>query len=262
MKSVYLTVTVGPDFRLLPKFLEYYIKQGIKKFLIILNSDNPKISNILSMHGLTAVHSWLGSFSEKDKQENERRVIDDICSEDDWIVYADLDEFQHYPLGLLKSIYLADKNHDDYIEGRLIDRVSESGKLIELNNRISLEEQFPLGGYITSPLLKAWDKKIVAARKNKIVGGGHHIFLNSANLRTLPYNTKISGPFKDVKIHHFKWDSQIINRFKGYLDLKDESLFYWKKEISLFLNYYKKNFKIKTKTKKFEFSKIDNILNI
>jgi hypothetical protein len=262
MNNIFLTVTIGYDYRLLSKFLQYYIKQDVSNFLIILNTDNKEVYKTLLRFGISPVHSWLDEFSEEKKIKNERQVIETICNPEDWIIYTDLDEFQYYPDGLTKSIYFAENSNYDYIEGKLVDRVSESGKLIDIDLSKKLEDQFPLGGFITKPLLKAWDKKIVAARKNKIVGGGHHIFLDNEKFNTLPYKGKIDGPYKNILIHHFKWDSFVINRMKSYLSLKDESLNYWKKEMSLFIKHYKKYSRIKIDTKKFNFSKLENILNI
>ena len=262
MGKVFLIVTVGPDYRLLPRFLEYYIKSGIEKFLVILNTKDREAHRILSLHGLSSVYTWTDTFSEDTKQRIEREIINQECSYKDWIVYTDVDEFQYYPEGLIESIYMADNADYDYIEGRLLDRVSCTGELRDLDPENKLETQFPLGGYITAPLLNAWDKKIVAARKNKIVGGGHHIFLDETSLNTLPYNVRISGPYKDIAINHFKWDSHVLNRMKKYLKLKDDSLQAWRKEISSFLEYYSIKSRIDVTDAKFNFSEVAYDLNI
>lgn len=259
--KIFLTVTVGPDYRLLQRFINYYKRIGIENFLIILNTSDIEAELILKQNDINISEKWTDSFSEAKKQETEREVITRRCSQNDWIVYCDLDEFQYYPEGLIKSISKCNNLKIDFIEGRLLDRVSEGGNLLVLDKNKKLEDQYPLGGYITGNLMKAWDKKIVTARKNKIIGGGHHIFLDN-DRKPLPYKKEIEGLYKNIIVHHFKWDSFVITRMFNYLTLKDPSLQYWKKEIETFINHYFKYSRINIKNKKFKFKKIDPILDI
>lgn len=260
--KIYLTVTVGPDYRLLQRFINYYKKFGIENFLIILNTPDIKAELILKQNNMKITEKWTDSFSEDKKQITEREIINKYCSQEDWIIYTDLDEFQYYPHGLIKSISKCNNSNINFIEGRMLDRVSKEGDLIDLKDDKKLEQQFPLGGYITGNLMNAWDKKVVAAQKNKIVGGGHHIFLNQEDLKPLPYEKEIKGICKNVIVHHFKWDSLVISRMLNYLSLQDPSLQYWKKEIEIFLKYYFKYSKINIKDKLFKFHIVNTKLNI
>lgn len=254
MNKIFLTVTVGPDYTLLPEFLKYYKRLGITNFLVILNTSDPAVGLILQQHEIHSVHSWFEPFSEQAKQSHERFTVLRYCSIDDWILYADLDEFQLYPKGLFNHISHCEKNGIEFLEGRLIDRVSEDGTLVTIDNKINLCEQFPLRGYITSKLLKAWDKKIVLARGKWIVGGGHHVFLDSNTKKPLPYKSELNEHSYGIEVHHFKWDSKLLPRMNGYLELQDESLFFWKKEIKRFMKHYEKHSRIRVEDKRFKFT--------
>lgn len=263
--KIYLTVTVGPDYRLLERFINYYKRIGIENFLVILNTSDINAELILKRNDIKAVYKWIESFSETKKQTTERDIINKFCSHKDWIIYCDLDEFQYYPDGLINSIFKCNNSNINFMEGRMLDRVSKKGELLILDENKKLENQFPIGGFITGNLMNAWDKKIVAARKNKIVGGGHHIFLNhenQENQETIHYKKEIKGLYKDIIVHHFKWDSFVISRMLKYLTLEDPSLEYWKKEIEIFINHYSKYSKINIKDKKFKFHMVDQILDI
>jgi len=204
----------------------------------------------------------VSEFSEHTKQQCERQIIEKHCSINDWVLYADLDEFQYYPKGLREHLDICNRYKLDFLEGRLLDRVSRDGSLISINFSNSIEEQFPLGGFITNPLLKAWDKKIVIARSKKIVGGGHHIFLSDTDRQTLPYTKRINKYSKNILIHHFKWDSLLLTRFNKYMTFSDPSLKFWKKEISRFLQYFSVFSGINVEDKKFKFYRVKTRLNI
>lgn len=261
MGNLFLTVTIGPDYRLLAHFLRYYKNLGVHNFLVILNTPDDAPLKILQNYDIKPVRIWTEPFSERLKQAHERDIISKYCSNEDWIVYSDLDEFQHYPAGLLNQLKFCENNGIDFLEGRLLDRISETGELTELDSKKSLEEQYPLGGYITNKLLKAWDKKIVVAKGKLVVGGGHHIFLDRATNNTLPYIRKLNRYSRGIKVHHFKWDRNVLIRMNQYKNLQDESLFYWIKEIHRFLRHYSKYKKINILNKSFDIKRIENFIN-
>jgi len=262
MKNLYLIVTVGYDYSLLPRFLNYYKNIGIDNFLVILNTSDVAPIFILKNHGINAQKTWIESFSEENKQFHERNVILDTCSDDDWVVYADVDEFQHYPLGIENHIVYCENNNVDYLEGRLIDRISKTGKLSRISNNMSLDEQYPLQALLTNKLLKAWDKKITVAKGKLIVGGGHHVFLDSATYKPLPYKRKLNQHSIGIEVHHFKWDRSILLRMNRYLKLHDKSLFFWKKEMLRFMKHYSEYNGINIKDRRFNIDKSKFLVNI
>jgi len=273
MSKIWLVTVVGLDFKLLPKFLQYYKNLGIKNFLVITHYSNEK-SNlreiakyILNSSNLPRlVHKeWIGPFSEKLKVDNERKIINENCTFDDWIIYADIDEFQEYPEGLRNTIKKCDNKKKTFLEGRMIDRIASNGYLLEYTPSIPLEQQYPLGGQITYNLLKAWDKKIVAAKAARKVGGGHHVFLRNTPLNgwyTYPYKRGISWRSRKIKVHHFKWDAKVIERMKAERTLPHKSLKSWRGEINRFLAYYDKFGYINVKNRKFKITYINSVLNI
>jgi hypothetical protein len=262
MKNIFLTVTIGSDYTLLRKFLKYYTNLGINKFLPILNTPDTTPQVILQEHGINISDIWIEPFSEQAKQYHEREVILRYCTDNDWVVYADLDEFQQYPMELKNHIRYCEENNIDFLEGKLIDRVSSTGKLREIISHRTLEEQFPLKGYITKNLLKAWDKKIVIARGKLIVGGGHHVFLDRATYKPLSYKSILNEHSYGIEVHHFKWDDKLLNRMQSYLNLRDKSLFFWKKEIVRFMNHYYKHSRINIEDKRFKFIYAENDYHI
>lgn len=234
---IYLTVTVGDYNTLLDRFIKYYRKIGIKNFLILLQGNNYKESlKILKEYDIKPSCIWTEEFSESLKVSYERDVIDSFCDKEDWIVYTDLDEFQYHN-DIEDTVRYCEENKKKFLYGRLLDRISLTGELIKIDRNKSLEEQFPLGCYFTEKVLKAWDRKIILAKKDLVIGGGHHIFLDNSTLTPLKYIK--SRRYKEI--HHFKWDSSLLDRIEKYLKYKDNSLYYWRKEMAEFIKYFKQN---------------------
>lgn len=258
MNKIFIVVTVGPDYQLLPKFLRYYKNLGIKNFLVILNTLDQLPLEILKQEDIVPEKIWSEPFSEASKQYHERIAILKNCNRNDWVIYADLDEYQYYPMSLIEHIKFCENNKINFLEGLLIDRISQSGELIKIDQNKSLEEQFPLRGFITNNLLKAWDKKIVLAKARLVVGGGHHIFLESTTYKTLPYDKELNENSLGIEVHHFKWDKRAFDRMNDYLNLPDDSLKAWREEIGRFLKYISEHKKIDIQDKifKIEINKI------
>lgn len=239
---IYLVVTIGRYCHLLRRFIRYYRRIGINNFLVIVNGSESYFFKVLKEFDIKPVCIWKEEFSEELKVKYERAIIDRYCSDNDWIVYADHDEFQ-YHTDIQDTIRKCEDKGKEYIYGRLIDRISETGELIKIDEKISLEKQFPLCSYITSKILKAWDRKIALAKKFLVVGGGHHVFLDKNNKSPLKYIK--STQF--IEIHHFKWDYTFLERIKEYSMYTHDSLKYWREEMERFIKYYKINNRIDIK---------------
>lgn len=258
---LYLVVTVGPDIRLLDMFINHYKRLGVDEFLVIVHmGDNQNYMDkryqsvyaALKAHGIEPVSSWSGKFSEKSKQYYERLIIETRCRTCDWVVYADLDEFQSYRFPLGEVVEELEDRRIEFITGRLLDRIAYGGEIIDLDENKSLDAQFPMAGFLTSKVLRAWDWKIAVARVSCIVGGGHHVFLLKD--RRLPDGSLKPAPYKlvakhrvicykkeIVHIHHFKWDSGVFSRIGHALSCRDRSLRAWREEAFRFLKHYKKH---------------------
>lgn len=244
--DIHLVFTVGSDFKLLPHFLRHYRSIGVYSILPIIHDRHnvsEAVRSILDLYHVSIAQVWSEEFSETLKHRYERSVVIVRCKPSDWVIYADLDEFQQYPLEIETHIDVCERRGIHYLEGRMLDRISSTGELTPIDFKTSLEDQYPLGGYITRGIMGAWDKKIVAARASVDIGGGHHVSLDQRG-RPSKYCPDLSPESKGIIVHHFKWDATVLNRMRRHINYKDCSLRCWVKEMRLFLKYIEKNGKI------------------
>lgn len=117
------------------------------------------------------------------------------ASPEDWFILADHDEFHAYPDEISKILSYCDHKGFDFIEGCLIDRMAESGRLEPVAVGTPIWKQFPIGAIVTASVTGGAINKIVACKGHVRVRTGQHL----ANGRGCP----VSEVY--VPVHHFKW---------------------------------------------------------
>ncbi len=254
-----LITTIGEDLTLLNYFLEYYFsKFCFSSYTFLINHpEHDLVCQKINEYCDRRKRVWWpslyfekfeGEFTEDKKVELELKYKERYISQNSWLgnnnhwfVYVDSDEFLNVPGGLDNRIKLAEQYGANYIEGKLIDRISISKSLIEVDQSKTLEEQFPIGCKMTKNICKAWDKKIVAAKYGVKVGGGHHVILNKEEYNgtfAQPYDENLSPWSFGIELHHFKWHKELINNYQRVLKTTDPSLEAWRKEYKIFFNVY------------------------
>jgi len=240
-----LITTIGDDLSLTITFIKYYSKM-CKTIIFLINSEdyNNTINHLRKFESFFNSTKFIfikfsGEFSETRKVSLEHKAIRDHIK-DDYILYADSDEFIYFPGGLENRIKLMHQFGENFIEGRMIDRLSFSGNLKVYNYLIPLEEQFPIGSDITKSICGAWNKKIVLAHSDIKLGGGHHVIFNKNGVeyngtKVQPYIDELPPWSYGVELHHFKWNSNLLNKLIKQLQYKSKSLNSWKNELNRFI---------------------------
>jgi Glycosyl transferase family 2 len=229
MITIVTTIALNCD--LLPYFLKYYSNQQVDNFLILVNAKNEsdpiieKISKELDVYNLKIAKLWYGGFYDTDKTNYENEIIDKYCNEDDWVIYADLDEFQEYNIkDTVKSLEF----HDMYaIQGFLFDRMSLDGSLIDIQS--TLEETYPLGGNITG-FFGAEINKVVMCKAKYKLDIGHHFFKD----KKLHQTTMLDK----IIVHHFKWRGCMISRMSALLSDQDRNNSNWYNEMRKIIDFF------------------------
>jgi hypothetical protein len=204
----------------LPQFVQHYQKLGVQRFWITIHFD-PSVARetvssamrrargFLTKEGITYLNKLVCPFDAMALRANHDSVQAEVAAHTDWIVWADIDEFQVYPMKLSKCIRESKNIGATVISGEFIDRVAPDGRLIHFNPKVPIWKQFPIGCDIT--------KRILIGQTNKVVCSQAHIKIKHANHDPVRGQGGISWLPHLAAVHHFKWDITVVERLKPRL---------------------------------------------
>jgi hypothetical protein len=167
---------------LVDHFVRHYVHLGVPKsqFLFVLNvaaADAPNavavVVSALRRHQISFLR-WTGTFTPGVKLLHLLHLVSARARATDWIVWADLDEFHHFPMPLDKFTADIDRNGSNVVQGNLVDRLTMSGALVAVKAGVNIGTQFPLQCRITHMLLNGDTRKTVLTRGSIYVDAGHH----------------------------------------------------------------------------------------
>ena len=150
----------------------------------------------------------------------------------DWIVHVDSDEFHQYPGGSLTNfLWLAEQQGISHISGSMVDRVSQSGRLLPVVLDRSLAETFPLGCDLTKAVRRGNPGKLMAFKALLVPGSGGFHGLNPSALRN-HLRVGIYG----LQVDHYKWTADVLDELVFRVAFLKEKKVGWTAEISRLLD--------------------------
>ncbi len=204
---------------LLTYFIEHYQNSQVDDFLIILhkaNGDSRLTEKILSKYGITPA-MCVTDYSAKLKNQRIIDIKSKYVSADDWVIYADVDEFQVYPTALKQLLTECDERGYQSLPGSFIDRIAENGELKEIKENLTIWEQFPYMVDVSSEVTGAWNRKICVAKGSVPLdySGAHYRLYGCDYARDYKatYLDSTNWP-ENTEIHHFKWDATLRSRIE------------------------------------------------
>ena len=227
------TIGVEMDYVLVASFVEHYRKLGVIDFRFVvhsLSSSSPKLDLVLATLrdlGIQPIKIWITeNWNTGDNSMMHREVIKD-CPDHAWVISADIDEFQEYPMALPEFIEKLESGKFDLVKGRLTERIARGFSLPNLDTSKTLFEQFPLQVRfgIGNP------GKIMLHRKFVLTTPGHHGFEDAQGL----YNVSPQV----LKVMHFKWFGDVRRKYTDPRVMAHHSLSW---EFSAYDRYIASNF--------------------
>jgi hypothetical protein len=228
--------------KLLPHFLEHYNRIGVTEFIIgvveYINFD----TNIVDI-----VKEYSDNYNvkilpiKKDIDRSEKGPIEKYLKnkhyvdKDEYIIYADLDEMFEYAAPMDEILTQMNKQNIWCIKSNFCDRISDDGSLKNIDLYTNLGEQFPIGTDLTKNIVKTVTQKVILQRGRVVLqNAGHHDTI-VGKLDLWPIGNK-----NDYIVHHFKWNSTLLNRIKHRLVHKFSHKWYNQEQMR-FLDFFEKN---------------------
>ncbi len=199
---------VGGHIEQLPFMIDHYRDLGVERFSINLQLNHADDSAREAVREITkACGCDVASTTIGDWQTIQQQVWTAAMQEtpNEWCVLADQDELQIYQDGLPAVLSFCDRHGYDYVTGAVVDRVSQDGSLSVLSSGTPLWSQFPLGGFISYPMMGADIRKVVAAKGHVGISIGRHIAFSGSRCPTQECF---------VQVHHFRWTAGLVERLR------------------------------------------------
>ncbi len=208
---------------LISHFLKHYQTLQVDDFLIILHQVEGAgriAESTLLKFGITPI-LVVGDYSATLKAQRVREIKLKYVSDNDWVVYADVDELQVYPQELRGLCDKCNRQGYQLLTGVFIDRLAQNGELKEIEADSSIWDQFPYAADVASEITGAWNRKVCAAKGGVELdySGSHHRKYGGNNGQE--YHCTYLDPAcwpEQVEIHHFKWDATLRSRLENKLN--------------------------------------------
>jgi hypothetical protein len=197
--NIHLVTVVGGYVKALPFMLEHYRALGIESFFVnahLKHEADPvrgEIEDVVRKFGCGVASVAVGEWQllQQSLYARQRELYPN-----DWFVLADQDELQVYAGDLREILNDCDQRGFDYVRGCFVDRVASDGGFPAIVSQTPIWDQYPLGGFLTFPILGGDPRKVVAAKGAlPIMRGQHHALSGRACPARQCY----------AQVHHFKW---------------------------------------------------------
>lgn len=236
MRPIRLATVVGSYVDVLPHMLTHYRALGVDVFHIHVHMEREgdpvreRVERIAAGHGCavegTSIEPWRPGTNPAIYGAIRRR------HPDDWFVLADQDELHAYPDALPDLLGYCERRGYDHVEGCFLDRIARDGGFPPVRDDAPIGEQFPLGGFLSWVLMRAYPRKIVATRGRVDIGWGQHLAHSG---RGLPIEECL------VPVHHFKWVAGLRDRLAARARARREMNEPYGAESQGFVDYFDRN---------------------
>ncbi len=203
-----LFVAVAAHATLLPHFVRHYQSAGVTQFFVAVEPAlEEHVARLTAGRPVEIVRGLDASESIEGGTAAVSNMRAEVADPDEWVVLADLDEFQMHPRGVVATAAAADAEGANVVRGRLVDRVATDGELKSIGPNDDLWRLFPEESHITALLQQGVAHKCALVKnhlKSALNGDGlslaHHHMTGERVASTR------------IDIHHFKWNAEAVDR--------------------------------------------------
>jgi len=259
MQNINLVTVVGHNTTLLPHMLNHY-KDIVDDIYVVVYRQH-ELDGILEEVINLGIKPYKVVTEPKFNWERVTELYNEVkqTKPDEWWVVSDDDEFHIYPKSLRELITECDENGWEFITGGFLDRIGENGEFPLVKKETNIWESFPLAGFFRYPMSGAMPNKCCVMKGSVDVTPGQHFAVigDTDTWRERGWNHPKRYPIKKgfVQVHHFKWDSTVLERLKEVSETK-EDYSYWKEYRKMYREIQLNDWKIDIDNPEFKLQKM------
>ena len=260
MQKVNLVTVVGHNITMLPHMLEHY-KNIVDEIYVVVyrQHENDGILDEIKSLGITP-HKVVTE--PKFNWERVTQLYNEVkrTKPQEWWVVSDDDEFHVYPKELRDMISECEDNGWEFITGGFLDRIGENGEFPLVTKETNIWKKFPLAGFFRYPMSGACPNKVCVMKGSvDVTPGQHYATFNGIDTwRDRGWSHPKRYPFTKglIQVHHFKWDSTVLERLKEVSNTKKYYTF-WKEYKKMYRGIQINDWKIDINNPEFMFEKME-----
>lgn len=220
-------VTVVGDFHknhTLVQMIKHYLPMVDSIYINFYYTDNSSIllEEYLFQNGIDLEKHNIFIINLAGKKYDWDRVTDfyndttALGKENEWWIISDCDELQYWPVSPKEVAWECDQKGYTFVTGGFLDRIGKNGTFPTINSQSDLDVEFPLIGFFRYPMSGACPNKVVMVKTGQQVCSGQHYAIFPDGSSSWGTKHRLRYPVEDcfVQVHHFKWDSTIVERLK------------------------------------------------
>tara|TARA_Y100000356_G_scaffold42528_1_gene33171 strand:- start:360 stop:1208 length:849 start_codon:yes stop_codon:yes gene_type:complete len=262
-----LVTVCGHNTTMLKHMLNHYKDIVDDIFVVVyLSSDKDKVlSEVNEITRDLNIDIHRKTFEEPFNWERVTQLYNEtkLLKPNDWWIISDDDEFHLYPKSINELIEDCEEYGYKFITGAFLDRIGKGGIFPKINDDSDIWKEFPLVGSFRHPISNACPNKTVVVRGDiKITNGQHYAMIDNEDTYGDRWNHPLRYPIEKcfIQVHHFKWDSSVINRLRDVSRLK-KSYTYHEEYKRMFDYIVDNNFRIDIKDSRFMIEESGNIFS-
>ena len=223
-----LVTVVGRNTHILPHMLKHYEDKVDEVFVVVYRQkDNDSILEEIEELGIKPF--WVVT-EPKFNWERVTHIYNTVKAlyPEDWWIVSDDDELQVYPYDINDIIKDCRRHKYDFVTGGFLDRIGPNGTFPKVERDTDLHKAFPYGGFFRYPMSGACPNKVTLMKgKAEVTSGQHYVdFGNDQTSWGTSHPKRFPVDEVFTQVHHFKWDSSVLNRLQEVANEKKDYTFH------------------------------------
>lgn len=254
-----LVTVIGKNTHILPHMVEHYKDKVDEMYIVVYRQqDDDRILEEVEELGIKPF--WVVT-EPKYNWDRVTHIYNTVKYKypNDWWIVSDDDELQVYPYEVKDIIQECEKFGYDFVTGGFLDRIGPEGSFPKVTSNTDLHKAFPYGGFFRYPMSGACPNKVTLMKGYQKVTSGQHyaLFDNGSNSwgREHPKRFPIEEIF--TQVHHFKWDSSVLDRLLEVVEVKKQYSYWWEYE-KMYNSIKESNFKIDINNPSYMLEKLED----